>query len=579
MVIASAAVVAYGVDAIFPNLDYRILDPVLALKVAAGDKADRSDSTILIAVDYPSERSLGDLSGTNLRYHLPALLDVLVVAGAGVVVFDFEFSSPVPEVDNAFRDAIVRHGSVISARGLDSVPNLYFRDAFLAVGGFNVADPGGVPRYLPADRTGDEPIPISLLAAAESGFTGIERPMWIDYSNPISHFLRFSLAEVIENDGSRLADSKRTPLSVFDNRTVFVGRDVPTIDQYSFPHTLGRKYAGVYGHIYAFETAISGTALKVPPPNIRLLLNGASMLLSLAIVTIRRGGRLIAIGLSAIWFVAASAYFIGARFVAPVFPPVLGILAAVLAYRLIDQIEIRQNLRSAIGFDPSVLAKFRTLADKSESKSIQQPVCILCSDIRSYTSFVLSTDHDVVTSAMSAYLGEMERIIVDHGGYVNKYIGDEIVAVFGFPYDREHPCDDGIEAGREMLQTVERMVGRWKSEGQPHFDRIGIGVDFGVVSFLEVGGNSKRQFDIIGNAMNGAARLQELTKKDLHPFFVSQEVITELPGNGVDESMGDFPNHPDFEIIGSYPIRGQGDRIVYRDRRRDDPSNPDSAIE
>ena len=91
---------------------------------------------------------------------------------------------------------------------------------------------------------------------------------------------------------------------------------------------------------------------------------------------------------------------------------------------------------------------------------------------------------------------------------------------------------------------------------------MGIGIDMGYVTFAEVGGVMKSQFDIIGNCVNGAARIQSLTKEIGKHVLLSKELVL---------GLGDLPLKGKLIPVGTFAIRGQGRRTVY--------AIPDKVIE
>ena len=169
-----------------------------------------------------------------------------------------------------------------------------------------------------------------------------------------------------------------------------------------------------------------------------------------------------------------------------------------------------------------------------------------------------ANDIDAVTAVLSEYMAEMDSVIVQHGGYVNKFVGDEIVAVFGFPLDESDMCTRAVKASLSMLSGLSKLIQKWDRKGAAHVKAIGIGLDVGEAAFLEIGGGTKKQFDIIGNPINGAARLQALTKKVKIPFVVSQELI-----EGLRSQQSSAVLVERFELVGTVPIRGQGERMIY----------------
>ncbi|MBT3271760.1 MAG: adenylate/guanylate cyclase domain-containing protein, partial [Spirochaetales bacterium] len=279
-------------------------------------------------------------------------------------------------------------------------------------------------------------------------------------------------------------------------------------------------------------------------------------LLSVILFAVRRlirqiGGILLPMGAAVAIFLLFTGESLWIYF-APVF---VSTIAAAISHWYLSRRRLSAGLRKAIGFDPELISAFRR---KAQDGNVLTDVAILCTDIRSYTNFVADTEPGVVSSVMSEYLHVMERAISSHGGYVNKYVGDEIIGIFGFPLSDEAAAARSVECGIAMFDVLGDLISAWEQKGIRHFDHIGMGIDFGTVTFTEVGGRSRTQFDIIGNAINGAARFQSLTKDVGCPLVISNEVVREL----LNDDRGSAVRGR-FNPIGSYPIRGQGERLVY----------------
>jgi adenylate cyclase len=105
-----------------------------------------------------------------------------------------------------------------------------------------------------------------------------------------------------------------------------------------------------------------------------------------------------------------------------------------------------------------------------------------------------------------------------------------------------------------MLDELGRLRSGWKERGLVCIERIGIGLDTGEVVFAEVGGRTKSQFDIIGDAINGASRIEHLTKEFKRELLVSEEIAKALEGD--DELSGCL------ELVKSVSVRGQGERRI-----------------
>jgi class 3 adenylate cyclase len=112
----------------------------------------------------------------------------------------------------------------------------------------------------------------------------------------------------------------------------------------------------------------------------------------------------------------------------------------------------------------------------------------------------------------------MEPAIINNGGFIDKYIGDAIMALF------EGSADGAVKAGVTMLNTLaDYNVKRQRSNRQPI--EIGIGINTGNLMLGTVGGNSRIDTTVIGDAVNLSARLQELTKVYQTPLLISHNTF------------------------------------------------------
>jgi len=122
-----------------------------------------------------------------------------------------------------------------------------------------------------------------------------------------------------------------------------------------------------------------------------------------------------------------------------------------------------------------------------------------------------------------------------------------------------------VRAALAMLRRLEELRSQWVSEGLPTLDAVGIGLDSGLLRFTHIGGRSRVQFDIIGNPINGASRLQVLTKEHKRPLILPAEMVevqdeldVAMYGAGTEDL-----DRPSVTFIGEVMVRGQGRRRVY----------------
>ena len=136
---------------------------------------------------------------------------------------------------------------------------------------------------------------------------------------------------------------------------------------------------------------------------------------------------------------------------------------------------------------------------------VEGRMTVLFSDIRSFTALTESMSPSDTFAFINAYLGRMEPIITRHGGFIDKYIGDAIMAVF------PGEADDAVHAGRDMLTALKAYNVERKADGRTAI-KIGIGVHTGAVMLGTVGGVNRIDGTVIGDTVNLASRVEGQTK-------------------------------------------------------------------
>ncbi|MDR0375647.1 MAG: HAMP domain-containing protein [Treponema sp.] len=154
---------------------------------------------------------------------------------------------------------------------------------------------------------------------------------------------------------------------------------------------------------------------------------------------------------------------------------------------------------------------------------------ILFSDIRSFTTISEKMQPDELVNSLNRYFKTMVNIIMDRDGIVDKYIGDAIMAIFGAPIARENDALSSVLAGLEMSEALIEFNKSQIELGAPEF-RIGIGVNYGVVTVGNIGCDRKMNYTVIGDSVNLASRLEGLTKMYKEPLLFSESVYEKIQG-------------------------------------------------
>ncbi|MCB1146014.1 MAG: 2Fe-2S iron-sulfur cluster binding domain-containing protein [Leptospiraceae bacterium] len=151
-------------------------------------------------------------------------------------------------------------------------------------------------------------------------------------------------------------------------------------------------------------------------------------------------------------------------------------------------------------------------------------LAILFSDIRSFTSFSeRNLPYDII-HLLNRYFEVMGQIVLDNGGYLDKYIGDGLMANFGLKEkDPVSICVRAVNAALQMLSAME-SINSYAKKHLNHDFKIGIGIHYGNVIVGEVGHHSNAQMTLIGDAVNEASRVESMTKKAGVSLLISQNV-------------------------------------------------------
>ena len=141
----------------------------------------------------------------------------------------------------------------------------------------------------------------------------------------------------------------------------------------------------------------------------------------------------------------------------------------------------------------------------------KKEVTILFSDLRDFTPMTEQNDPKTVVKIMNAYFKEMAEAIQEQEGLVLQFIGDEIYAVFGAPISRpDHPVR-AFRAGLQMRERLGVLNSRFRERGWPAL-RHGIGIHTGEALAANMGSPDRLSYLLVGDTVNLASRLQDLTK-------------------------------------------------------------------
>jgi class 3 adenylate cyclase/DNA-binding response OmpR family regulator len=155
----------------------------------------------------------------------------------------------------------------------------------------------------------------------------------------------------------------------------------------------------------------------------------------------------------------------------------------------------------------------------SESRNVS----VLFSDIRNFTTISEHSIAQEVVDFLNAFFSKMGNEIISEGGHIDKFIGDEIMAVFGAFASMENSPGNAIYAAIKMLAALDKINSSGSKISQNNID-IGIGINYGECILGNIGFQNKMDYTVIGDTVNLASRVESLTKQYCHPLIITEYV-------------------------------------------------------
>lgn len=207
----------------------------------------------------------------------------------------------------------------------------------------------------------------------------------------------------------------------------------------------------------------------------------------------------------------------------------------------LEAIEEQTRVIGKFGEHVSPAVATALLAQDADHRGEARDVCVLFWDIRGFSTFSDGKSPQYVMDYLNAVFGMMDNVIPSRTGFINKYLGDGFMAVFGAPLENPQARRRAVEAGYELLRAVERV----NETGEYPPTRIGIGLHAGEVVTGNIGTPQRREYTVIGEVVNIAARVEALNKEFDSQFLISSAVYEDVKDDV-----------PDAKDLGSVTVKG-----------------------
>jgi adenylate cyclase len=223
----------------------------------------------------------------------------------------------------------------------------------------------------------------------------------------------------------------------------------------------------------------------------------------------------------------------------------------------------RRRVRQAFGRYLSPQVADAVLADAPSLVGQRRRVSVLFSDLRGFTTLSETTAPEEVARRLDEYFEVMTRIIFQHGGMVNDFIGDAVMAVFGAPLaDPDHALH-AVQTALAMGEELQTLNARWADAGLPSL-RMGIGIHSGDVFAGNVGGRARTKYTIVGDTVNVGSRVEGLNKELGTTILVTEATFSMLEGRVKARDCGSLAVKGRHEPVRVFELQGVAAELADR---------------
>jgi len=186
----------------------------------------------------------------------------------------------------------------------------------------------------------------------------------------------------------------------------------------------------------------------------------------------------------------------------------------------------------------------------------RREMSVLFSDIRGFTTVTERGQPDEIVSMLNEYFSSMVDLVFKHGGTLDKFVGDMVMALYGAPLDDPDHADHAVQTALAMIAELGRLNARWKEQGRFSGLDIGIGINTGPMIAGNIGSEAIMSYTVIGDAVNLGSRLESLNKEFGTRIIISDATRQRLKGDYEFRPLGDVvvkgKTYPVaiFEVVG-----------------------------
>ncbi|MDZ7332727.1 MAG: adenylate/guanylate cyclase domain-containing protein [candidate division KSB1 bacterium] len=547
---------------------------------------------VLVTIDDQSFLSLKSKWPFQRPFYARAILN-LFQAGAALVVLDIELTEPsnLEPNDDVVLAQVIRHfprvilaGKLIAEYGNNDVVNRYVLkplSEFLSAGahwGFaNVFldEDGFIRRYClfqDQNNTRNFPLAIEVLRYLQKltpkdivrdadhnlkvgkysiPIVGADA-MLINYAGPAGHFPTYSFANVLDDARYTLPDSAEDTdifevwksSGVFKNKIVFIGASADELQDnkytpYFNQNGVKRKMPGVEVHANALHTILSRDFIRPLNPWLILFIIVCLSVIAFLLTSVMRPFLALIGAAGTIFGYLVLSYWLFSevnRWVPIVYPIINFSLcyAVNLVFKIVQEHQEKNRFRNTFQqyVARNVVESMLSTGELPKFGGERKRLTVMFSDIRSFTTYTEKYPPEVVVQRLSEYLSSMVDVIFDNGGTLDKFVGDEIMAIYGAPYYYPDHALRACQTALDMIAELRRLQKNWSAQEIEYF-QIGIGINTGNVIVGNLGSIQLFDYTVIGDEVNLGARLEGANKHYSTSIIISESTYNEVKDQAI----------------------------------------------
>ncbi|MCW6051493.1 adenylate/guanylate cyclase domain-containing protein [Lyngbya sp. CCAP 1446/10] len=560
--ILSATMLQFGIWKPLEYLGYKTLFQIRESRMLPNPGWD--DRIAVIAIEPQSLQEYGKFPWPRNRY--AELLSALKKSPPTAVGFDILFLDPSPK-DEMLAGAIASNGKVVLPRTTKEEPVASLKAVAAGIGHI-IHEPNsdGISRDLKIflDSIPNFGLAMTQRYNAANPQNPVllpqlqkmqEQTVLVNWPGKTENLRTYAFVDVVEG---------RIPENALANKLVLVGLVATGFDQISTP--LNKTTGGVYLYAALIDNLLNQRLLRRLPIQLENLLLLAIGPLTTSVLC-NRGVKdriAIALGLPVIWVTAAALLFGFYFWWLPIAAPIGTLILSGTALQLREQYEKQQLMRL---FEQHVAPETAQLIWRRKAEIFEQgelepqelTATVLFMDIRNFTSISEKMPARDLLNWLNNYLEAMTNCIMDHGGVVDKYIGDAIMAVFGVPFCHSEYAEiqqdalNAVAACIAMHEKLNEINQQLRIKRKPLI-KFGIGLHTGQLVAGSVGGSRRLNYSVIGDAVNVAARLEAMNK----------EIVSDSPFNLLvtGRTFAYVRDRYEGQKVGSIQLRGKKEETV-----------------